>query len=75
VDPPAGGRLGEIGAPTLVLPADHDPPEMLRMGRAFAEQIPEARVVEIARTDHVINMRRPEEFNRVVLAFLADVLG
>jgi pimeloyl-ACP methyl ester carboxylesterase len=75
IEPPAAERLGEIVAPTLVLPADQDPPEMLRMARAFAREIPNARVVEIPRTDHVINMRRPAEFNEVVLAFLADVLG
>ncbi len=31
IDPPAAERLGEIEAPTLVLPADHDPPWHERM--------------------------------------------
>jgi hypothetical protein len=30
--------------------------------------------VRIPETDHVILLRRPQEFNRVVLAFLGKVL-
>jgi len=74
LDPPAFVRLGEIAVPTLVLPADHDPPEMDTICSVLAERIPRARLVRIPETDHVINMRRPAEFNRVVLGFLAEVL-
>jgi pimeloyl-ACP methyl ester carboxylesterase len=73
LDPPAFERLGEIAVPTLVLPADHDPPEMDPMCSAMAAAIPNARLVRIPETDHVINLRRPEEFDRVVLEFLAEV--
>lgn len=73
-DPPAAGRLGEIRAPTLILPADHDPPWHLRICEVLAESIPNSRLVQIADTDHVVNLRRPEVFNRVVLGFLAEVL-
>jgi 3-oxoadipate enol-lactonase len=72
--PSAFSRLGEIGVPTLVLPADHDPPEMEPIAVAVAERIPNARLVRIPETDHVINLRRPEEFDRVVLGFLDEVL-
>jgi 3-oxoadipate enol-lactonase len=72
--PPAFERLGEIAVPTLVLPADHDPPEMDPMCTAIAAAIPDARLVRIPDTDHVINLRRPEEFNHVVLGFLGEVL-
>ncbi len=74
LDPPAFERLGEIAVPTLMLPADHDPPEMDPMCSAIAERIPNARLARIPDTDHVINLRRPEEFNSVVLDFLAEVL-
>lgn len=74
LDPPAFARLGEIAVPTLVLPADHDPPEMDPMCSAIAERIPNARLVRIPETDHVINLRRPEAFDRVVLEFLGEVL-
>jgi 3-oxoadipate enol-lactonase len=74
LDPPAIERLDEIGVPTLVLPADHDPLWLRRVSRLLAERIPGARVVEIPDTDHVINIRRPGEFDDAVLAFLGEVL-
>jgi 3-oxoadipate enol-lactonase len=74
IDPPAFARLGEIAAPTLVLPADHDPPWHGRICQVLVERIPNARLVQIPETDHVLNMRRPDEFNRVVLEFLGEVL-
>ena len=74
IDPPAAERLGEIDAPTLVLPADHDPPWHERMCEVLAEGIPGARLVRIPETDHVIPLRRPQEFNQSVLAFLGEVL-
>ena len=74
IDPPAAARLVEIDMPTLVLPADHDPPWHTRICDVLLAGIPNARLVQIPGTDHVINMRRPSEFNRVVLAFLDEVL-
>ena len=74
IDPPAAARLAEIAAPTLVFPADHDPPWHGRICQVLVEQIPNARLEQIPETDHVLNMRRPDEFNRVVLAFLGEVL-
>ena len=74
LDPPAFARLEEIVAPTLVLPADHDPPWHMRICEVLVERIPNARLVRIPETDHVINVRRPAEFNRAVLEFLGEVL-
>lgn len=74
LDPPAAGRLGEIEAPTLVLPADHDPPWHERMCEVIAETVRGARLIRIPGTDHVIPVRRSAEFNGVVLRFLGEVL-
>jgi 3-oxoadipate enol-lactonase len=74
IDPAAAGRLGEIDAPTLVLPADHDPPWHERMCEVLAEGIRRARLVRIPQTDHVIPLRRPQEFNHSVLGFLGEVI-
>lgn len=74
ISPPAIERLEDVGAPTLVLPADHDPMAMRRVSAILAERIPGARVVHIQDTDHVINLRRPAEFDDAVLGFLAEVL-
>jgi pimeloyl-ACP methyl ester carboxylesterase len=74
LDPPAAEWLDEIHAPTLVLPADHDPPWLERMCEVLAEKVRGARLVRIPETDHVIPLRRPDEFNSVVMAFLGEVL-
>lgn len=73
-DPAAVDRLEEIGAPTLVLPADHDPPWHGRICELLRARIPRSRLVGIPDTDHVVNMRRPSEFNRVVIEFLHEEL-
>jgi pimeloyl-ACP methyl ester carboxylesterase len=75
IDPPAIERLEQIAAPTLVLPSDHDPPWTERTCRILAERIPNARLVQIPEVDHVVNVRKPAEFNRAVLEFLGEVLG
>jgi pimeloyl-ACP methyl ester carboxylesterase len=74
ISPPAIERLEQIKAPTLVLPADKDPLVFRRLSAILADRIPDARLVQIPETDHVVNMRRPAEFNRVVLGFLGEVL-
>jgi len=71
--PTAAERLEEVAVPTLVLPADLDPPVLQRASRVLAERIPDARLVRIPVVDHVIGMRRPQDFNREVLAFLASI--
>ncbi|MBA3690471.1 MAG: alpha/beta fold hydrolase [Actinobacteria bacterium] len=70
LDPPAIERLEEIACPTLVMPADHDPPDLQRASAELAARIPGAVTVAISDTDHVVGMRRPREFNDAVLAFL-----
>ena len=71
LDPPAAMRLGEIDVPTLVLIAEADPPFMRRCGELIARGILGAHTATIEGADHVINLRQPEAFDRVVLPFLA----
>lgn len=74
LDPPAAHRLFEIDVPTLVLIAEHDPPYVRRVGELIAAGILGARKVTVEGADHVINLRRPQEFDRLVLGFLAEVV-
>ncbi|HET8526357.1 MAG TPA: alpha/beta hydrolase [Actinomycetota bacterium] len=74
ISPSAIERLEDVAAPTLVLPADHDPLAYRRVSAILAERIPRARLVQIPETDHVVNVRRPSEFDRIVLEFLGEVL-
>jgi pimeloyl-ACP methyl ester carboxylesterase len=66
-----GERLGEIKVPTLVLVGDLDRPEMLEIAERLEAEIPNARRETITGAAHVPSMERPDEFDRLVLEFLA----
>jgi pimeloyl-ACP methyl ester carboxylesterase len=74
IDPPAAHRLEEIDVPTLILEADHDPPDLRRCADFLAVEIMGSRKVVVEDADHVINMRRPERFEELMLPFLADAV-
>jgi 3-oxoadipate enol-lactonase len=73
LDPPASHRLHEIDVPTLVLKAEHDPPDMRRLSDVIAAGVVDAREVLIEGADHVVNVRQPQRFDRTVIPFLRDV--
>jgi len=66
-----GERVGEITVPTLILVGELDRPEMLEIAKHLETEIPNARRETIAGTAHVPSMERPDEFDRLVLEFLA----
>jgi 3-oxoadipate enol-lactonase len=70
LDPPASQRLGEVGAPTLVLTGDEDFDDIRRIGDRLAAEIPRAERATLADAAHLPNLERPEEFDRIVLGFL-----
>jgi pimeloyl-ACP methyl ester carboxylesterase len=66
-------RLPQIQAPTLVLTGKEDvlvPPENSKI---LADRIPNARLQVIEGGGHQFLVERPDEFNRAVLDFLADL--
>jgi pimeloyl-ACP methyl ester carboxylesterase len=71
LDPPAAERLGEISAPAFVIAGDHDVGAFQDLSRVIADGIPGSRFVLMEGADHLPNLRRPDEFNRLVLDFLA----
>jgi len=73
LDPPAVERLGEITVPTLVIVGANDVPAILKTADLLADSIDSARKVVILDSAHVPNMEHPQEFNRLVLDFLAGV--
>jgi len=74
-DPPAAGRLAKIVAPALVLVGDTEVPAISEIAARLAAELPRARLETMERADHVPNLRRPDEFDRLVLAFLDEALG
>ncbi len=73
LDPAAGGRLEEIGCPTLVIVSELDMPDMRPVAEHLASGIADARLVSISEAAHLPNMERPGVFNEVVLQFLSEV--
>jgi pimeloyl-ACP methyl ester carboxylesterase len=71
VEPPAVDRLAELRVPTLVIVGDQDLPELLASTDLLAEGIPGARKVVMPGVAHLPNMEQPDDFNRIVLGFLA----
>ena len=74
LDPPAIGRLEEIRARTLVVLGEVDMPGILEIGGALEKSVQHAEVVVIEGAAHMVNMEKPEEFNRIVLEFLRETL-
>ncbi|HWX09584.1 MAG TPA: alpha/beta hydrolase [Gaiellaceae bacterium] len=66
---PAHERLDEIGVPTLVILAAHDPEEFRGVGRTVAHRLPGARLVEVD-SDHYLTLREVEQVDELLLEFL-----
>jgi pimeloyl-ACP methyl ester carboxylesterase len=66
-------RLEEIDTPTLVLEGERDVAEFREIARILAERIQGARFETVPDADHVIHVRQPETFNRLVVDFLASL--
>ena len=72
LEPPAADRLPEIQSPTLVIIGDLDQPRTIQGADLLARSIPSALKVTMSGVAHLPNMERPEEFDRIVLDFLAE---
>ena len=69
-DPPANERLVEIGAPTLLVVGERDHAGIHENVDTLQQGIRGAKKVLIMGVGHMINLEKPNEFNRVVLDFL-----
>jgi 3-oxoadipate enol-lactonase len=72
LQPPALERLGEIGAPTLVVIGERDEPDFKAMAAALEQGIAGSRRVVLPGVGHMLNMEDPEQFNGLILRFLAE---
>jgi pimeloyl-ACP methyl ester carboxylesterase len=71
--PPAVKRLGEIHAPTLVVIGERDVPDIQAIGKLLKKGVPHARKVMIPGAGHIVNMEKPQEFDRIVRRFLEEI--
>jgi pimeloyl-ACP methyl ester carboxylesterase len=68
--PPALGRLSEIQAPTLLLVGERDSPVIRAIVATLGARIAGSVIVVVHGAGHMVNMERPAQFDRAVLAFL-----
>ena len=69
-DPPAFQRLSEIHVPALFIVGDKDVPAQILEVDNIHKHMPGSKKVLIKDADHIPNMSRQEEFDRLVLDFL-----
>jgi pimeloyl-ACP methyl ester carboxylesterase len=71
LDPPAAGRLAEVGVPTLVVAGEHDQPWITEACRTLAREIPNAAFELVEGVAHLPPLERPDVF----VELLDDFLG
>jgi pimeloyl-ACP methyl ester carboxylesterase len=74
-DYPIRDRLGEIACPTLIVWGREDRLVPVADADDFERLIPSSRKVVWAETGHMAMLERPEAFNRLLTAFLAEAPG
>ncbi|MCP4966041.1 MAG: alpha/beta hydrolase, partial [bacterium] len=73
LDPPAVERLADIRAPTLIILGLLDMSDVHAISDRLVTQVEGAKKVDVPDVAHVVNMEKPEEFNRMVLEFLSGL--
>jgi 3-oxoadipate enol-lactonase len=67
---PTVARLGEIRVPTLILVGDQDIPDVHAHAGVIENGIPNSRRVVVEDAGHLMYLEKPDEFTRLVIAFL-----
>ncbi|EQD66830.1 alpha/beta hydrolase fold protein, partial [mine drainage metagenome] len=73
--PPAAGRLTEIHVPTRILVGDRDNPAMPHCANFLGRGIAGAKVDLVPGADHLLNLSRPDAFDRAVHEFVDRLPG
>jgi 3-oxoadipate enol-lactonase len=63
--------LSELTMPTLVVVGERDKPDFRQIGERIVREAPNARLEIVAGAGHLVAVERPDEFDRLLLAFLA----
>ena len=63
-------RAGAIARPTLIVVGDQDAVTPVALSQELADMIPGARMEVIQNAGHLTNLEQPNEFNRIVGAFI-----
>lgn len=67
--------LGAIGVPTLLIGGEFDRVAAPAVMKQMAQAIPDARYAELKGIGHLMNLEAPDEFDALLLDFLAQTRG
>lgn len=70
VSPPATQRLAEIHAPALLIVGDRHTADVVNEAQLVESGIVGIKKVVIPGAGHIVNVEKPEAFNRTMLNFL-----
>lgn len=70
LNPPTLQRLSQLHVPTLIIMGRLEDPENLAVADTLATKIAGAKKIVVPNAGHLVDMEKPEEFNRIVLDFL-----
>jgi len=73
LEPPAIQRLGEAEIPVQVMVGELDLEEKLELADRLVREVPDCKKVLIPGAAHMLNMEKPDVFNRSVLDFLSTI--
>ena len=66
-------KLSDLKMPTLVMVGDRDDPEIVERSRTMTQEIPSAKEFIVKGADHMVNLEKPQEFNRALADFLRSL--
>ena len=70
LQPMAISRLDEIKTPSLIITAEYDLVSCQEIAEIMKKEIVDSELVSIKDAGHMMNMEKPEEFNKVVVRFI-----
>ena len=72
IDPPATERLEELALPMLMVVGELDLPGIHDIADRVVAANPNAELVVVPEVAHMVNMEKPDEFNELLLEYLAQ---
>jgi pimeloyl-ACP methyl ester carboxylesterase len=71
--PPSSQQLSRIRIPSLIITSEYDLPGCIEIADLMERDIPNSQKVVIKNASHLMNIDKPEEFNKFVLDFIGGL--
>lgn len=68
--PSSSQRLSRIRASTLIITSEYDVPACIEVADLMERDVPNSRKIVFKDASHLMNIDKPEEFNRTVIGFI-----